>query len=70
MLHTKVKRAKKASVHDWSPDEALHEPKNIAVKLLSYKEIKDELQNSLIEHYMTTKKIFPTFSVLNPMLLN
>ena len=70
VLHSKVKRAKKASVHDMSQDEALHEPKNIAVKLLSYKEIKDELQNSLMEHYMATKKIYPTFSVLNPMLLN
>lgn len=49
VMHTKVKRAKKASVQDWAPEEALHQPKNIAVKLLSYKEIKEELQNSLIE---------------------
>ena len=69
-MHTKVKRAKKASVDDWSPDEALHEPKNIAVKLLSYKEIKDELQNSLMEQFTANRKIYPTFSVLNPMLLN
>lgn len=69
-MHTKVKRAKKASVDECQSQEALQEPQNIAVKLLTYKEIKEDFQNSLIEHYTANRKIFPTFSVLNPTLLN
>ena len=41
-MHTKVKRAKKASVDECQSQEALQEPQNIAVKLLTYQEIKEE----------------------------
>ena len=50
--------------------EALQEPKNIAVKELKYEEVKEDFYDSLINHYESTKKIYPSFSVLNPMLLN
>lgn len=70
VLHSKVKRVKKTSVDEDQSEEALQEPEDIAVKPLVYQQVKQDFQNSLIEHYTENKKIYPTFSVLNPMLLN
>jgi len=69
-MHSRVKRVKKTSVDEDQSEEALQESENIAVKPLIYSQVKEDFQNSLIGHYTEKRKIFPTFSVLNPILLN
>lgn len=70
VMHMKTKRGKKESASDICEPNALQEPKNIAVKDLTYQGVRDDFTNSLMDHYENNRKIYPTFSIVNPLLLN
>ena len=68
-MHLQPKKEKKGSTVD-SKEKATQKPNNIAVKRLNYEEVKQEFTDSLLDHFETTRKIFPSFSVNNPLILN
>ena len=68
-MHLQPKKEKKGSVVDLK-GKAAQKSSNIAVKRLNYDEVKQEHMDSLLEHFESTRKIFPSFSVNNPLVLN
>ena len=68
-MHLQPKKDKKGAMVDPKGKAAL-KPSNIAVKRLNYEEVKQEFTDSLLEHFESTRKIFPSFSVNNPLVLN
>ena len=72
-MDSKVKRGCKKGAppeRQGTEEDLLKETKIIAVEKKTYKEIKDDLLDTLVGQYEAKRKIFPTFSSLNPMLLN
>ena len=63
------KKDKKGATVD-PKGKAAQKPSNIAVKRLNYEEVKQEFKDSLLEQFERNRKIFPSFSVNNPLVLN
>lgn len=68
-MHLQPKKEKKGSTVD-AKGKAAQKPSNIAVKRLNYEEVKQEFTDSLLDHFESNRKIFPSFSVNNPLILN
>lgn len=66
-MYLKAKRQKK-------PSQPMEEEKleNISVKepKLTIEKIKENFQQALVENFEKSRKKFPSYSIMNPLLLN